>query len=65
MEEPGTVQQVGTEINAELVDSIAQDLARVDVQVDDGSHTVSETLSLVGFFGINYEQYKNHSGRYV
>lgn len=46
----GTVQQVGTEINAELFDSIAQDLARVDVQVDDGSHTVSENLVVGGIF---------------
>lgn len=46
----GTVQQVGTEINAELFDSIAQDLDRVDVQVDDGSHTVSENLVVGGIF---------------
>lgn len=50
VEEPGTVQQVGTEINAELFDSIAQDLDRVDVQVDDGSHTVSENLVVGGIF---------------
>lgn len=46
----GTVQQEGTEINAELFDSIAQDLDRVDVQVDDGSHTVSENLVVGGIF---------------
>ena len=50
VEETGTVQQVGTEINAELFDSIAQDLARVDVQVDDGSHTVSDNLIVGGIF---------------
>lgn len=50
VEAPGTVQQVGTEINAELFDSIEQDLARVDVQVDDGSHTVSENLVVGGIF---------------
>lgn len=46
----GTVQQAGTPIDKELFDSIEQDLARVDVQVDDGSHTVSENLVVGGIF---------------
>ena len=49
-EETGTVAEAGTPIDAELFDSIRQDLARVEVQVDDGSHAVSENLVIGGIF---------------
>ena len=52
----GTVQQVGTEIDAELFQSIATDLAaRVKytdrfAEVDDGSHVASNNLLVGGIF---------------
>ena len=52
-EVPGTVQQEGTEINAELFNSITEDL-NIDVetiiQIDDGSHSVSEKLLPGGIY---------------
>ena len=49
-EETGTVAEAGTPIDAELFESIKQDLARVEVQVDDGTHSVSENLAVGGIF---------------
>lgn len=55
-EETGTVQQVGTEINKALFDSIAADLAaRVKytdkyIEIDDGSHVASSSLLVGGMF---------------
>lgn len=52
----GTVQQVGTEIDAELFKSIVDDLAaRVKytdkyIEVDDGSHAASSNLLTGGMF---------------
>ena len=49
----GTVQQEGTEINAELFNSITEDL-NIDVetiiQIDDGSHVASANLLAGGIF---------------
>lgn len=55
-EVPGSVQVVGTEIDAELFQGISEDLddrvLKTDLflQVDDGTHTVSENLVVGGVF---------------